>query len=95
MIEFIVWAMLNFGGIYFGAWGLYLWWKYIRKASAPEPEKYEPVVINLGKIPAGAKITGIEYNEMGNLNIDLADGSKLTFNIPEKMKEHGRDTKGR
>jgi hypothetical protein len=30
MIEFLVWAMLNFGGIYFGAWGLYLWWKYGR-----------------------------------------------------------------
>jgi hypothetical protein len=30
MIEFLVWAMLNFGGVYFGVWGLYLWWKYGR-----------------------------------------------------------------
>ena len=94
MIEFIVWAMLNFGGIYFGAWGIYLWWKYKRKPVVTVTEGYEPVVIELAKIPAGAKITGITLTN-GTLHVDLENSGTLTVDVAEKMRDYGRDAKGR
>lgn len=95
MIEFLVWAMLNFGLIYFGAWGIYLWWKYGRKPKPQEAVESETRIIHLGTIPAGAKITGVSYNPDSTLEVEFADGDKLVVDVAEKIREHGRSNQGR